>query len=58
MSASQLRVLDDRTDLKAKCVKKSQSMVALYELSSLFVKILICDALPSHNLFNDMVHSK
>ena len=32
--------------------KKAHSMSVLSELSSLFVKILICDALSSHDLFN------
>ena len=36
---------------------KTHSVVLLSELSSLFVKISICDALSSHNLFNDM-HAK
>ena len=34
--------------------KKAHSMVVLSELSSLVVKILICDALASHDLFNDI----
>ena len=34
--------------------RKAHSMVVLSELSSLFVKISICDALSSHDLFNDM----
>ena len=34
--------------------KKAHSMVVLSELSSLFVKISICDALSSHDLFNDI----
>ena len=36
--------------------KKVHSMVVLSELSSLFlfVKISICDALSSHDLFNDI----
>ena len=38
--------------------EKTHSMVVLFELSSLFVKILICDALSSRNLFNDMMHAK
>ena len=28
------------------------------ELSSLFVKVSICDALSSSNLLNDMMHAK
>ena len=58
MLATQLHVFDDNTDLKAKCVKKTHSLVALSELSSLFVKILICGALSSRNLFNDVMHAK
>ena len=54
MLASQLCVFDDKTDLKWKWVKKTHSMVVLSELSSLFVKISISDALLSRNLFNDM----
>ena len=38
--------------------KKTHSMVVFSELSSLFVKISIFDALPSRNLFNDMMHAK
>ena len=34
------------------------SMVVLCELSSLFVKMLICDALSLRILFNDMIHAK
>ena len=34
--------------------KKVHSMVVMSELSSLFVKILICDALLSHDLLNDI----
>ena len=34
--------------------KKAHSMVVLSELSSLFVKISICNALLSHHLFNDV----
>ena len=34
--------------------KKAHSIVGLSELSSLFVKISICDALSSHDLFNDI----
>ena len=34
--------------------KKAHSMGVLSELSSLFVKILICDALSSHDLFNNI----
>ena len=34
--------------------KKAHSMVVLSELSSSFVKISICDALSSHDLFNDI----
>ena len=41
-----------------KMSEKTHSMVVLFELSSLFVKILICDALSSRNLFNDMMHAK
>ena len=37
-----------------KISKKAHSMVVLSELSSLFVKISICDALSSHDLFNDI----
>ena len=33
--------------------EKAHIMVVLYKLFSLFVKISICDALSSHNLFND-----
>ena len=33
-------------------------MVVLSELSSLFVKIPICDALSSRSLFNNMMHAK
>ena len=39
---------------KIKMSKKAPSMVVLSELSSLFVKISICDALSSHDLFNDV----
>ena len=38
--------------------KKTHGMVVLSELSNLFVKISICDALSSRNLFNDMMHAK
>ena len=38
--------------------KKTDGMVVLSELSSLFVKISICDALLSRNLFNNMKHPK
>ena len=41
-----------------KMSQKTRSMVLLTELSSLFVKISICDALMSRNLFNDMMHAK
>ena len=34
--------------------KKAPSMVVLSELSSLFVKISICDASPLHDLLNDV----
>ena len=34
--------------------KKAHSMVVLSEISSLFVKVSICDALSSHDLFNDI----
>ena len=34
--------------------KKAHSMVVLSELSSLFVKISICDALSLPGLFNDI----
>ena len=37
-----------------KMSKKAHSKVVLSELSSLFVKISICDALLSHDLFNDV----
>ena len=58
MLASQLCVFDDKTDLKSKWVKKkTHSMDVLSELSSLFVKISICDD-SSRNLFNDMMHAK
>ena len=40
-----------------KVSKKAHIMVVLSELSSLFVKISICDALSLHNLFTDM-HAK
>ena len=43
MLASQLYMFDDKTNLKWKWVKKTHSMVVLSELSSLFVKISICD---------------
>ena len=33
-------------------------MVVFSELFSLFVKISICDALLSRNLFNNMMHAK
>ena len=58
MLASQLCVFDDKTDLKWKWVKKTHSMVVLSELSSLFVKISICDALSLRNMFNDMMLAK
>ena len=58
MLAIQLYVLDDKTELKSKRVKKTHSTAVLSELSSLFVKISICDALSSRSLFNDMVHAK
>ena len=38
--------------------KKAQSMVVFFELSSLFVKISICDAFSSPNSFNDVMHAK
>ena len=41
-----------------KMSKKTHSMVVLSELSSLFVKISISDALSLRNLFNDMMHVK
>ena len=41
-----------------KMSQKTHSMVVLFELSSLFVKISICDALPLCNLLNDMMHAK
>ena len=37
--------------------RKTHSVVVSFELSSLFVKISICDALSSRNLFN-MMHAK
>ena len=58
MLASQLCVFDDRTDLKWKWVEKTHSMDVLFQLSCLFVKISICDALPSRILFNDVMHAK
>ena len=36
--------------------KKAHTMVVLSDLSSLFVKISICDALSLHDLFNDKVN--
>ena len=41
-----------------KMCKKTHSMVVLSKLSSLFVKISICDALSLLNLFNDTMHAK
>ena len=42
-----------------KISKKTHSMVLLSKLSRLFVKIsIICDALLSRNLFNNMMHAK
>ena len=59
MLAGKPCVFDDKTGLKWKWVKKLiASMVVLPELSSLFVKISICNALLSRNLFNDMMHTK
>ena len=40
-----------------KMSRKTHSVVVSFELSSLFVKISICDALSSRNLFN-MMHAK
>ena len=40
-----------------KMSRKTHSGVVSFELSSLFVKISICDALSSRNLFN-MMHAK
>ena len=53
MLARQLCVFDDKTDSKSKRVKKTHSMVVWFELSSFFVKISICVALLSRDLFND-----
>ena len=41
-----------------KMSEKTHSMVVLSELSSLFMKISIYDALSLLNLFNDMMHAK
>ena len=55
MLARQLCVFDEKTDSKSgKMSKKGHSMVVLPELSGLFVKISICDALSSLDLFNDI----
>ena len=40
-----------------KMSRKTHSVVVSFELSSLFVKMSICDALSSRNLFN-MMHAK
>ena len=54
MLASQLCMFDDKTDSKTKWVKK-HSMVVLPEISSLFMKISICDmaVVQFADLFND-----
>ena len=55
MLARQLCVFDEKTDSKSgKMSKKGHSMVVLSELSGLFVKMSICDALSSLDLFNDI----
>ena len=55
MLARQLCVFDEKTGSKSgKMSKKGHSMVVLSELSGLFVKISICDALSSLDLFNDI----
>ena len=50
--------VDHKTDQKSKWVKKTHSMDVLSELSSSFVKISICDALLSCNMFNNVMHAK
>ena len=51
MLARQLCVFDDKTDSKSKPVKK---LIVWLCYLVLFVKTSICDALSSHNLFNDI----
>ena len=50
--------VDHKTDQKSKWVKKTHSMDVLSELSSSFVKISICDAFLSRNMFNNVMHAK
>ena len=57
MLASQLCVFDEQSGSKSKWVK-AHSMVVFSESSSLFVKILVSDALLSRDLFNDIIHAK
>ena len=38
--------------------RRTHSMVVFSKLSKFFLKILVCCALPSRNLFNDMMHAK
>ena len=40
-----------------KMSKKTYSMVVFSELSSLFVKMSICDAFSLYNLFDDDMHA-